>query len=218
MERPEVAIPRPLGGIRADSVAMNGLGELGLAMGDLFLRDGFSFSTDKDWKPALMLKGGGSLLLERAAEGEGLSLIIAHPLTREWDDFPISRWFVPLMTEWMKAASGWQEADRAVELVEAGMAAPELGFSDHENPLRIVNAAKSERATNLLREAELKESLGIPPDSEIAAAPVFAAASGLPASRERPHEFWPWLVFALIVLALVEVWFSDFHKPQPQQI
>ncbi|MGJ8726138.1 MAG: BatA domain-containing protein [Roseibacillus sp.] len=218
LERQEVATPRPLELGEEESLAMRGFSEVGSGLNTLFLRDGFRFGDSGSWIESASLRGGGGLLFEKVEEGKGLALVVAHPLTREWGDFPISRWFVPLAMEWMKAATGWRESGARVLNSVVGFSRPEQGIFDQEGQVGVVNADVEERKVGVLSDSELRERLGVPSEDgslELANTPVL---SELPASRERPHEIWPWLLFVLILLGGYELWFSDFRKFKPQNI
>ncbi len=218
LTRQEVATPRSVEVISKGSRSMEGLAELGVRMGDLFLRDGFRFSESKEWVKAVALRGGGGLVYEKKGTEDGLVMVVAHPLTREWGDFPISRWFVPLVTEWTKAASGGSQLGLRVESLVTGLANPEQGIFESEGKLEVVNADLGESKVTVLSDEEFKVRLGIPLEVTDNLEIGSIRARALPKERERAHEFWPWLLILLVFVGLFEMWFSDFRKPSPQNI
>ena len=214
LARQEVAIPRALGEISDQSLAMTSLGGLGIGLSELFLRDGFRLTVSDDWVSALSLRGGGELLLEKQEAEKGLVLIVTHPLTREWGDFPISRWFVPLVTEWMKGVTAWQGSELEVQQLVAGHQRPERGIFEDEFGVKVINADSDESQVSILKERELMLRLGVPLEARESEEGAEREIAGAPQERERPHEIWPWILIVLILLGSFEIWFSDFRKPQ----
>ena len=176
----------------------------------LLLRNAFISPPSSDWKALASFSNKNPFLLERAnlATKQGSILILAHPVTREWGDFPLDNLFVPMMRELFASLSGYQETDSQIIAGTPGFQQKKkLGIYPAGNDkIELINADLTEMNPEVASLSAIRKSLGIPKSVPPADS---APEKKLPKMAEQAREIWPWFLLALLLLLVIENTLAD---------
>lgn len=147
-------------------------------------------------------RGGAvlSALPENAAGGR--ALLMAHPLDADGNDFPRHPLYVLLMREMMGYLTHFQASAREFPAVAAGMdeaRAPGV-YPEAKGGWEIVRAEESE--SDIVSEplAKVRAAFGLSENPVVQNPAAGRSAAGVPLTRQRPSEWWPWLAGLLLAL------------------
>ncbi len=177
----------------------------GRERGDLrsiVLRDAFAIEPGTDWRVLAKLENGHPVLLAREV-GQGRVLVFANPLTRAWSELPRERIFLPLIKEWFAWLTRLDADPGAPTEVAPGFQetrAPGV-YRDGEK-IQVVAPDAAEMNVAVATSEVARRALALPAEEGTA---MVREDAGLPSTRERQNEIWPWL--ALGILALL--WFEN---------
>jgi hypothetical protein len=175
----------------------------------LLLRDAFVIDPDDNWEPLARFQNTHPALLARMT-GSGPILVFANPLNREWSELPVNRVFVPLMREWASWLTGLVRTEDEIRTAHPGFEearSPGI-YEDEDGRIDVVAAQPLEMNPGTVEVDAFRTALAIPePTPELIPDPP-----GVPKDRERPNEWWPWIVVALIGLLVTENYMSDRGK------
>lgn len=185
-------------------------------LADLPWQQRFALGEDPSWRPLLTLDNESPLLWERAdPANSGRVMLLAHPLTRDWNDLPREPLFVPFVKNLFAFLSRLDATPSEARIVHPGLAERRpVGY--HVMPdesVEIVTAAPSEAAMESADAGRFREAFGLPD-----AATPNSGAPPPPADApeiSRAREWWPWIAVALLTLLLVENGFATRRNTAP---
>ena len=188
---PATSPPHPLSGL---SVGWNGVG----------FSKGWRFTPPDHAATWLEKDEGGPLLAALPGMGDGRVLVMAHPLDAAGNDFPRHSLYVVLMQEMAGYLTRFQASSREFPSLPAGLAEPRAPgiYPDEAGGWIQVRADESESDVVSEPPGKARAAFGLP-ESVLFQKPA-AAASGLPLTRQRPSEWWPWLAGLLFLLFCLE--------------
>jgi hypothetical protein len=174
-------------------------------LADLPWQDRFALGENPSWRPLLTLDNESPLLWERAvSSSSGRVMLLAHPLTRDWNDLPREPLFVPFVKNLFACLSRLDSTPSEARIVHPGLAEKRpVGY--HVMPdesVEIVTAAPTEVAMESADAGRFREAFGLPD----AATPISGAPLPPADAPEisRAREWWPWIAVALLTLLLAE--------------
>ncbi|MFC7337769.1 BatA domain-containing protein [Haloferula chungangensis] len=180
------------------------------ALRGTIVRDAFVIEAGADWNALASFSSKHPLLLEggKRSDGQAPVMVLAHPLTREWGDFPLSTLFVPLMRETFSHLAGYRSMASEILETTPGLADDRApgSYRDDAGRITLVSADVTEMNPEIASAAAFRKSLGIPeavPQSPAEPVP------GKSAKAEQNHELWPWLLLALLLVLIVENTLAD---------
>lgn len=181
-----------------------------LGLRSLLLRNAFEFPESEDWNPWARFSNKNPLLLEKSnlAPNQAPVIVLAHPVTREWGDFPLNSLFVPLMRELSTHLSNYQRTEDVIVARAPGLKmrqAPGLVVGE-DGQQTLLNADATEMNPAAASVAQFRSSLGIA-ENELPQNQVPPA--GLAVKAEQAHELWPWILLALLLLLILENFLAD---------
>jgi Aerotolerance regulator N-terminal len=182
----------------------------GAERGDLrgvALRDAFEIDPEPEWNVLARLENGHPVLLAREM-GKGRVLVFANPLTRDWNELPRERIFVPLVREWFTWLTHLDPQKDAPKEIPAGLSEPRpTGVYEADGRIEIIAPDPAEMDVATASEPAARRALGLPDESSV----PFAVPENpaLPLLRQRPHELWPWIALALLAAMVLENRLAD---------
>ena len=152
--------------------------------------------------------GGDPLLVEKS-RGRGTVLLFAAAADRQWGDWPQSRLYVPLVHQIVGYLTHRLPENERVRSELAGQGAddsPQIREADGLTVVRNLDPRESriERCTS----QEFRPAFELAEEKPQGDAESVAAAAG-PAGSQRPDEWWPYLVWALLLVLVAEVFVAN---------
>ena len=152
----------------------------------------------------------GEPLLVEGRLGKGTVLVLASTADRDWGDWPQTRLYVPLVHQF----AGYL----AERLPENGRVQTAAAGPGTENPPGITAAGRAVVVRNLdpaeseierLTVAQFREAFHLPAAEGEATRALAAGAVKLPPGGQRPDELWVYVVWALLLLLVAEVFLAN---------
>ncbi len=147
-------------------------------------------------------QSGEPLLIEGRLD-EGRVLVLASTASRTWTDWPKTRLYVPLVHQMAAYLTERLPENQRVQQALAGPGADNPPGIETKGRTRLVrNLDPAESAIERLSVQEFREHFHLPAGMKPAAG-VQAGGEGVKGG-ERPDEVWPWVVWGLLGLLLIE--------------
>jgi hypothetical protein len=187
-------------------------------LADLPWQQRFAFGENPEWKPLLTLDNESPLLWERSVStSSGRVMLLAHPLTRHWNDLPREPLFVPLVKNIFSCLSRLDATPSDARIIHPGLTEKRrIGYYVMpDESVELVTAAPTEVAMESVDPGRFREAFGLPD-----AATPSPAAPPPPADApeiSRAREWWPWIAVALLTMLLVENWFATRRIAAPSK-
>ena len=176
----------------------------------LLLRNAFEIAESDDWNLWASFSDRNPLLLEKSnlSAEQGPVMVLAHPATREWGDFPLNSLFVPLMRQLSAYLTDYSRVEDGIVSRSPGLQLRKPpGILIGENGQRtLVNVDVTEMNPTSTSVAQLRSALGIPSNGLPQNEP---SSQTLPAQAEQAHELWPWILLSILMLLILENFLAD---------
>ena len=152
--------------------------------------------------------GGDPLLVEKS-RGRGTVLLFAAAADRQWGDWPQSRLYVPLVHQIVGYLTDRLPENARVRSELAGQGADDSPQIREVNGLTVVrNLDPRESRTERCTIHEFRRAFELAEEKPQGEAESVAATAG-PAGSQRPDEWWPYLVWALLLVLVAEVFVAN---------
>lgn len=163
---------------------------------------------DAEAKVLAATDSGDPLLVEKA-KGRGTVLLFAAAADRDWGDWPQSRLYVPLVHQIVGYLTHRLPENARVRNELAGQTpddSPQIQEAEGVTVVR--NLDPQEYRVERCADKEFRDSFGLAENNGIVEPESVAAAAG-PAGSQRPDEWWPYLVWALLFVLVAEVFVAN---------
>ena len=152
--------------------------------------------------------GGDPLLVEKS-RGRGTVLLFAAAADRQWGDWPQSRLYVPLVHQIVGYLTDRLPENARVRSELAGQGADDSPQIREVNGLTVVrNLDPRESRTERCTIHEFRRAFDLAEEKPQGEAESVAATAG-PDDSQRPDEWWPYLVWALLLVLVAEVFVAN---------
>lgn len=151
-----------------------------------------------------LLQAGPQLLAAERRLGNGHCIYFGSTADRDWNDWPQSRLYVPLIRQATGYLTGQiaEEPPVANEWVTRRGETP--GFAENASQLVVRNIDPRESLPERLTAEELRLALGVEEEHLAPEEQAKRAAVPLPPDALRPEERWTWVAWILLAILAIE--------------
>lgn len=190
-------------GLSVHPVPSGPLSQHAIGWSDLAFAKGWRFTPPENSVAWLEDNDGRPVLAAVQGNGEGRVLVMAHPLDADGSDFPRHSLYVVLLQEMAGFLTRFESSAREFPTVSASLSEPRAPGVYADTAAGWTQVRGDESESDIVSEplSKARAAFGLP---EAAFFQKPARATGLPLTRQRPSEWWPWLAGLLFLLFCLE--------------